>query len=1050
MNMKLNTLTKLMKWFAVSLACAATSLVGVPVDIDYNGSLADPSGSLLDGTYYMKFAIATDDAATFYWNNEDGNAATGLPEAAVEVAVTQGLFSVVLEGVDSSVLADDAAVLWVFVSDAADGTYESLGYSAINSVPYAVVASVAETAESVDAENIMGEITGDQIADGAIGADDIEDGSIHASKLGNITLDFPQLDADGIPGGDSKDVNMADMLLDIADNSQISLEKVRELADDGTALVFLREDWGINNGPLPNGGEFLDPFPVMWPYETNASLMPHLDVLDEAGNSLIDGGGTQIPGLTFVRRFDDIDAPHDHPKNTKEERLSVKGVPTTSGDYTIYVRATTSWGHHYLRKYVVIVRPVDIVSGGILGYRRDKGGAVTSSDELWVVGGDQVWFQFQTDEPLTDETSVRWKKNGSTVAVLNGETGRTYYVNSVNGDGTSPSGGARKIDEDPEGVFVNDEGEYGAEILFDWGQTLAIGNADLDYIDDGIAFDEDAGFYYETPVDTYDLFDQWIPGSAALGAGNPFVDDEDFEYGFTPAPDDPDPLFAETIEAGEDDKSLWVQNVFGSAADEYVYGSMQYQWYQQRYRYVIVSEVGTWVEVMNVIQEATIADQQVDLDIELELDGFGAILPAGTTTLHATRMNNGIEVPITNVGMFAGIQATEPSSAYPEDVNSSTQRWYMADGSPFSFYNENPERDEDFPYALQERVIYWVYVNNGFIDKIVPQAAIVEVDENINIANNLVSREQVAGYPVTVGGDFGTTNNQIYAPMFPADSVQGVNDVAYWWQPDVPSAGWELVNPSLANSIRILGPYAENRDINGTDDIEVQLTVHSGYAQETTWANVGVQSDVVIWTMYMQTIDLNTDPITAGPEETSLEIDAGDDIRLTMTAYVRPSRIFNVGDDGLYDNLNRTVMATFWLLPDSTGVPVQLTNDVTMTLASDSDEDGWEALLVDADENHVPFLNEAGGQEFQREQLVWEVILEDPMQQYAITNVATGLLYAVVTSYVDGVQVNQFSTLPGAPNALDQGEGENAVDGKLDTMVEMPLELNLIVNPIGD
>ena len=56
--MKLNTLTKLMKWFsAISLACAATSLVGVPVDIDYNGSLADETGgeAFFSGSDFVTF-----------------------------------------------------------------------------------------------------------------------------------------------------------------------------------------------------------------------------------------------------------------------------------------------------------------------------------------------------------------------------------------------------------------------------------------------------------------------------------------------------------------------------------------------------------------------------------------------------------------------------------------------------------------------------------------------------------------------------------------------------------------------------------------------------------------------------------------------------------------------------------------------------------------------------------------------------------------------------------------------------------------------------------
>jgi hypothetical protein len=172
MNMKLNTLTKLMKWFsAISLACAATSLVGVPYNIDYNGSLADDMGVLLDGDYYLKFAIAPEspaDASEIYWSSAPWDDVLGEPDAALEVPVTQGVFSTVLEGVDSTVLGNSDLTLHVWVSDAADGTFEYLGANPINSVPYAVVAGFAE---AVDASSITGEIDGALLAAGSVDED---------------------------------------------------------------------------------------------------------------------------------------------------------------------------------------------------------------------------------------------------------------------------------------------------------------------------------------------------------------------------------------------------------------------------------------------------------------------------------------------------------------------------------------------------------------------------------------------------------------------------------------------------------------------------------------------------------------------------------------------------------------------------------------------------------------------------------------------------------------------------------------------------------------
>ena len=125
--MKLNTLTKLMKWFSISLACAATSLVGVPLDVSYNGSLADETGAPIDGEVFMKLVIATMDGSAVYWNNGEGSDATTVDPAPVSVVVSQGTFSTVLAGIEPEVLDNEGLYLHVWISDAVDGTFESLG-----------------------------------------------------------------------------------------------------------------------------------------------------------------------------------------------------------------------------------------------------------------------------------------------------------------------------------------------------------------------------------------------------------------------------------------------------------------------------------------------------------------------------------------------------------------------------------------------------------------------------------------------------------------------------------------------------------------------------------------------------------------------------------------------------------------------------------------------------------------------------------------------------------------------------------------------------------
>jgi hypothetical protein len=232
--------------------------------------------------------------------------------------------------------------------------------------------------------------------------------------------------------------------------------------------------------------------------------------------------------------------------------------------------------------------------------------------------------------------------------------------------------------------------------------------------------------------------------------------------------------------------------------------------------------------------------------------------------------------------------------------------------------------------------------------------------------------------------------------------------------------------------------------VNDNDDIEVQLTISSGFAQETTSSGLDVQSDVVVWDMYLEQIIVESDPIVVvQPATTNLSITEGQDVRLTLQVYIRPSRIFDVGDDGAYDEYlasDREVSATFWLWPEELAYPVQLSSDITLTLASDDDTDAWIALDADDDDNHIP------ADIADRELLVWEVILENPMEQLVSTDEAKGNLYAVITSKVDGKVVNQFSTW-GDDDSLVQGDGSNAVDLMLDTDVALPLDLILQVFP---
>jgi len=1045
MNMKLNTLTKLMKWFsATSLACAATSLVGgVPLNIDYNGSLADDMGVLLDGDYYFKFAIAPEspaDASEIYWSNAPWG--TDMPDAAVTVPVTQGTFSTVLEDVDSDVLANDDLFLHVWVSDAEDGTYESLGANPINSVPYAVLAA---TAESIDAAAITGDIDGAMIAAGSIDED----------ALGNITISLPGIDGNGngIPGeADDEEISIANILRSISENSAVAFNN---LPGRSNYEVYLREDVPVGFG---GSGTFNDPFPVAHAYETNGGLIPTLEIIDNTG-AVITGDGTSIPGITFGNVMQDIDG-----DGFTEPRMQVYGTPTEVGTFEVRVRAWNRWGEPFVTVYNVIVSDVDIsAENRVRGYStsqadgsRPAGVGVNGVPEVGgddasfdVYGGDPVWFVFESDEALPDHIIVQWTTPEGTFNI-NGETGRTYYVNSSNGDGTGSSQGAIHLDEDPWVGDISHLGTYSASILFDWGQSLTVGADRLDNIFEGFLLPENS-IQYGSDAGIVDLFDRFEDNNGYLFGDETVLDQF---FGATPAPDTAFGLL-NTVEAGEIDKTLEGLDPFdylnaeGTAGTPYIRGTATTHWIQSKVQRVDTTGGPTYVtRGINVVDEDDNTGDVLEGDPVLVMNGFGPLDGGGDLL--------GSAFPALGAGLISDNGGMRGTYNYPMDgspltfIGTGTIRPIQSPVNPGDNIDSavgNLADDKLYFSAHYNGVLivtYWTYVSNGFIDSIGPMTAIFEIGDNINIVNDLVNVEQVAGYSQTVGGDFGTTNGRYFMGLFPLEAdnptnkvAHGINNVAYVWNAFNGGAGFQFVNEALGNTILIPGSGMINvvEDDDSLPDFYFTLDIDSGFSDEQTDADVTVLSDIVVYDFYVQEVDLTVDRsnpafIVAGDDTTQdITIDQGDDLMVTLQAYIRPGK-YNGEDDGdLTDGLERELDARFFVTPNLTGtVRVEITNNITKIV------DDTVGLNADADNNHVP----AGIEN--RVLVTWEVILENPLQAIAQTNTATGYISAWLASTVDGVQVNEVSTTTADDNAIaPYANGLNAVDGWLDTMVEMPL-----------
>ncbi|WP_367873928.1 glycosyl hydrolase family 28-related protein [Luteolibacter sp. Populi] len=148
---------------------------GVPHIISYQGRIAS-DGVNFEGQGQFKFALVNAAATQTYWRNSPDTApADGVPDAAVQLPVTQGLYSAGLgntalpnmAAVNPAVFENEAVYLRVWFNDGAHGWEQLAPDQKINSVGYALMAgSVAD-----------GAITTQKLAPGAVTADRLAPGT---------------------------------------------------------------------------------------------------------------------------------------------------------------------------------------------------------------------------------------------------------------------------------------------------------------------------------------------------------------------------------------------------------------------------------------------------------------------------------------------------------------------------------------------------------------------------------------------------------------------------------------------------------------------------------------------------------------------------------------------------------------------------------------------------------------------------------------------------------------------------------------------------------
>ena len=155
---------------AWSALVPGTALAALPQVLNHQGRIA-VQGVNFDGNGQFKFALVNADGSVTYWSNNGSSVAGFEPTAAVTLAVSRGLYSVLLgnlalpnmTGIPSSALEHDDVRLRVWFNDGAKGFQQISPDQPLAAVPYAIHAREALAADTFGGL-LAGDVTGGQSA----------------------------------------------------------------------------------------------------------------------------------------------------------------------------------------------------------------------------------------------------------------------------------------------------------------------------------------------------------------------------------------------------------------------------------------------------------------------------------------------------------------------------------------------------------------------------------------------------------------------------------------------------------------------------------------------------------------------------------------------------------------------------------------------------------------------------------------------------------------------------------------------------------------------
>ena len=163
--------------FALVALLACTLHAQVPQILNYQGRVAVGAVNF-DGAGQFRFALVDDTGATTFWSNDGTSAAGSQPTAAVSLAVSKGLYSVLLgdlalinmTAIPASVFTNPDVRLRVWFDDGVNGSQLLAPDQRIAAVGYAMIAADVADGAITAAKIAPGAITGDRVAPGTLNA----------------------------------------------------------------------------------------------------------------------------------------------------------------------------------------------------------------------------------------------------------------------------------------------------------------------------------------------------------------------------------------------------------------------------------------------------------------------------------------------------------------------------------------------------------------------------------------------------------------------------------------------------------------------------------------------------------------------------------------------------------------------------------------------------------------------------------------------------------------------------------------------------------------